>query len=65
MNEFLDAIESSLPESKYEGARTEPDCYGASKIVSDGLSLPLIPLSYASWYHGWPDARYDEIKITL
>ena len=62
MKEFLETIESSLPESQYLGLRTEADCYGASKIISDGLSLPFRPLSFASWYHGWLswDVKYVE-----
>jgi len=33
--------------------RTEPDCYGASKLISKALCLPFTPRSICNWQHGW------------
>tara|TARA_B100000780_G_C21120499_1_gene453811 strand:+ start:1357 stop:2334 length:978 start_codon:yes stop_codon:yes gene_type:complete len=53
MNEFLQIIKKSLPVKHNITLRSEPDCYGASRIISDNLHLPFKPTSYANWYHGW------------
>jgi hypothetical protein len=62
MHEFLERIEKSLPPLQVKHLRSEPDCYGASRIISDALGLPFRPYSFASWYHGWLswDVKYVE-----
>ena len=53
MDKFLKTLEGSLPDVQHVKLRTEPDCYGMSRIVSKGLGLFFNPYSFANWYHGW------------
>ena len=42
-----------LPKQRTISLYTEPDCYGASNLVSRSLNLPFTPRSFAYWLHGW------------
>ncbi|MEO5327926.1 MAG: hypothetical protein H7829_06735 [Magnetococcus sp. THC-1_WYH] len=44
----------NLPKQKLiKKIYTEPDCYGASSLISRSLRLPFTPFSFAYWLHGW------------
>ena len=47
------SILSLLPPRRYTSLRTEPDCYGASYLLSLRARLPFVPRSLAHWQHGW------------
>lgn len=45
-----------LPGENIKKLYTEPDCYGASRLISNQLKLPFTPRSFAYWLHGWNSA---------
>ena len=62
---ITDCILASLPHRRWIKLRTEPDCYGASKVISERLGLPFTPRSLANWQHGWiyniVEMKYPEV----
>lgn len=62
MNQFIKALENSLPPVEYSKLRTEADCYGISRLISQQFHAPFTPLSFSSWLHGWMyvDLKYIE-----
>jgi len=59
MNDFLKGLRGSLPAVQNIKLRNELDCYGISKMISRKLYLPLTPMGFANWLHGW---LYVELK---
>lgn len=62
MSNFLKPLQDSLPVVEHVKLRTELDCYGISRIISQKLYLPFTPMSFANWVHGWlyVDLKYIE-----
>ena len=61
-SQITDAIQASLPNRRMIQLRTEPDCYGASRVISNQLGLPFTPRSLSHWQHGW---IYNNIEINF
>lgn len=40
---------------------SEPDFYGAGRIIKDKLNLPKNKVSYSSWSHGWENANLKSL----
>lgn len=52
-----------LPKQRIISLYTEPDCYGASTLVSRSLGLPFTPRSFAYWLHGWNSIPLKYVEV--
>ncbi len=52
-----------LPEQRIVSLYTEPDCYGASVLISRSLHLPFTPRSFAYWLHGWNSIPLKYVEV--
>jgi hypothetical protein len=51
---FAQYIDSRLPGREFQDLRSEPDFYGASRVIKDGSDFKRDNIrSYATWMHGW------------
>jgi hypothetical protein len=62
INKFILEINNSLPTYQVSKLRSEPDCYGISRLISSNLFMPFTPISFSKWLHGWmaQEIRYIE-----
>lgn len=51
-----------LPEQRIIKLHTEPDCYGASSLISRLIRSPFTPRSFAYWLHGWNSLPIKHIE---
>lgn len=49
----LKKLLSTLPPQRPIWCRSEPDYYGASRLIAEDLGKPHTPVSFAIWQHGW------------
>jgi len=66
MNYDATWIIDRLPPIELIWRRTEPDFYGASHLIAKQVGKNVVPVSFATWRHGWVDAKYIKyVKILL
>ena len=53
----------SLPKRREVNLYTEPDCYGASTLISRSLYLPFTPRSFGYWLHGWNSFPLKYVEV--